>query len=61
MSSTSQETSSTPNLKLIVDTLAKYAKITGIDLSKNSFAATLKQSNSPETFFQLLESRENAF
>jgi hypothetical protein len=61
MSSTEQATSSTSNVQLIVDALADYARITGIDLSKNSFAATLKQSNSPEAIFQLLEGRVKAF
>jgi hypothetical protein len=46
---------------VIVDALADYAKITGIDLSKNSFAAALKQPNSPEAILQLLEGREKAF
>ena len=52
---------STSNVQLIVDALANYAKITGIDLSKNLFAATLRQSNSPEAIFQLLEGRMQAF
>jgi hypothetical protein len=41
--------------------LADYAKITGIDLSKNPFAAVLEQSNSPEAILQLLQGREKAF
>jgi hypothetical protein len=61
MSSTGQATSSTSNIHLITDALADYAKITGIDLSKNTFAATLEQSNSPETILQLLQGREKAF
>src|SRR5260370_39779774 len=61
MSSTEQATSSTSNFQLIIDALADYAKITGIDLSKNPFAAVLEQSNSPEAVLQLLQGREKAF
>jgi fungal STAND N-terminal Goodbye domain len=61
VSSTEQATSSTSNIQLIIDALADYTKITGIDLSKNSFATTPEQSNSPETILQLLEGREKAF
>ena len=61
MSSTGQAISSTPNVLLIIDALADYAKITGIDLSKNSFAVTLRQSSSPEASLQILEGRETAF
>ena len=53
--------SSTSNVQLIVDALADYAKITGIDLSKSPFASTLEQSNSPEAVLALLEGREKAF
>ena len=61
MSSTGQTTSSASNIQLIVDALADYAKITGIDLSKNPFAAALEQSSSPETILELLREREKAF
>src|ERR1700761_2899296 len=61
MSSTGQATSSTSNFQLITDALADYAKITGIDLSQNPFAAVLEQSNSPEAILQLFQARENAF
>jgi hypothetical protein len=61
MSSTGQ-TTSTSNTQLIIDAaLADYTKITGVDLSKNPFAAILKQSNSPEEILQLLQGREHAF
>jgi hypothetical protein len=46
---------------LVIDALADYAKITGIDLSKSSFVSTLEQSNSPEAIIKLLEGREKAF
>ena len=61
MSSTGQTTSSASNIQLIVDALADYAKITGIDLAKNPFAAALEQSSSPETILELLREREKAF
>ena len=61
MSSTGQATSSTSNVQLIVDALADYAKITGIDLSKDPFAAAIEQSTSPEAILQLLQGREKAF
>jgi soluble cytochrome b562 len=61
MSSTGQVTSSASNIQLIIDALADYAKITGIDLSKDSFAATLEQSNSIEAILQQLHEREKAF
>ena len=64
MSSTVQATSSTPptsNIQLITDALADYAKITGIDLSNNPFAAALERANSPNTILELLQEREKAF
>lgn len=61
MSSTGQETSSTSNIQLIIDALADYADVTGIDLSTSSFATLIEQSNSPEAILQLLQGRENAF
>jgi hypothetical protein len=41
--------------------LADYAKITGIDLSKSSFATMLEQSNSSEAILVLLQERQKAF
>jgi hypothetical protein len=62
MSSTEQATSSsTSNSQLIIDALADYTNITGIDLSKNPFAAELELSNSPQGILQLLQEREKAF
>ena len=63
MSSTRQATSSTQadNVQLIIDALADYTKETGIDLSKNPFAAKFEQSSSPEAILQLLQEREKAF
>jgi hypothetical protein len=54
-------TSSTSNTRLIADAFEKYAKITGKDLSKNTFAAALEQSDSPEAILELLHEREKAF
>lgn len=59
--STEQETFFDFNVQLIVDALAEYKEITGIDLSKNSFATAPEQSDSPESILQLLEEREKAF
>jgi hypothetical protein len=61
MSSTGQATSPFENVKLIINALADYAKETGVDLSKNSFAAKLEQSRSPEDILQVLEGQERAF
>jgi hypothetical protein len=64
MSSTGQATSSTSptfNIQLIANALADYTKITGVDLSKNPFAAAIEQSNSPEAILELLHEREKAF
>ena len=59
--STGQPTSSASNIQVIVDALADYAEITGIDLSESAFASTPEQSNSLEAVFQLLQRREKAF
>jgi hypothetical protein len=54
-------TSSTSNIQLITDALVDYAKTTGIDLSKNPFAAAIERANSPEAILELLQEREKAF
>ena len=62
MSSTGQPTSSSLNLQLIInDALADYAKISGIDIANNPFAAALEQLNSLEAILQLLQGREKDF
>jgi hypothetical protein len=61
MSSTAQATSSTSNFQLIINALADYTKITGIDLSKNPFTTALRHSSSPEAILELLQGREKAF
>jgi hypothetical protein len=61
MLSNRQATSSAENVQLIINALADYTKETGIDLSKNPFAATLEQLRSPDAILQLLEEREKAF
>jgi hypothetical protein len=64
MSSTVQaisSTSSNSNIQLITDALVDYANITGIDLSKNPFAAAIEQANSPGAILELLQEREKAF
>jgi hypothetical protein len=61
MSSTGQIASSTTTFQSIVDALADYTKVTGIDLSKNSFAASVEHFDSPEAVLELLQEREKAF
>jgi hypothetical protein len=61
MSLTGQASPSTDNIQLIISALADYAKETGIDLSKNPFAAKFEQLRSPDAILQLLEEREKAF
>ena len=61
MSSTGQATSSTENVKLIINALADYARETGIDLTKNLFAVKLEQSRSSDDILQLLQEWERAF
>ena len=61
MSSSGQATSSTSTIQSIIDALADYTKVTGIDLSKNPFAAAIERSNSPEAILELLQEREKSF
>jgi hypothetical protein len=61
MSSTAQATSSTSAIQTIIDALADYTKVTGIDLSKNPFAAAIERSDSPEAILELLQEREKTF
>lgn len=61
MSSTVQSTSSPYNVQLIIYALADYARVTGIDLSKNPFAIAPEQSTSTQTILELLQEREKAF
>jgi hypothetical protein len=58
---TTSSTSSTSNIQLITDALVDYAKITGIDLSKNPFAAAIQGANSPGAILELLQGQERAF
>jgi hypothetical protein len=57
----SSTTSSTSTIQSIIDALANYTKVTGIDLSKNPFAAAIERSNSPEAILELLQEREKTF
>jgi hypothetical protein len=61
MSSTRQATSSTERLQSIIDALANYKKVTGIEISTSSFVAVFEQSNSPEDILRLLQGRLEAF
>jgi hypothetical protein len=58
MSSTGKATFSPPNVQLIIDALADYAKLTGIDLTKSPFSATIERRNSPEEILELFQERE---
>ena len=51
----------TANFQLLINALADYAKLTGIDLTNNPFAEKIKHLNSPEAIFELLQEREKAF
>jgi hypothetical protein len=59
MSSTGQVTSNFQST--VVEALADYAKLTGIDLTNNPFAEKIELSTSPETILELLHEREKAF
>jgi hypothetical protein len=64
MSSTVQatsSTSSTSNIRLITDALVDYTNTTGIDLSKNPFAAAIERADSPAAILELLQEREKEF
>jgi fungal STAND N-terminal Goodbye domain len=62
MSSAGQATSSTSTtIQSIIDALADYTNVTGIDLSKNPFAATIEHLTSPEAVLELLQEREKEF
>ena len=49
------------NFQLIIDALADYANLTGINLSDNPFSEKLQASSSPSDILGLLEGREKAF
>ena len=61
MSSIRQASSSSSNFQLIINALADYAKLTGIDLTKSPSAEKIERSNSPEAILELLQEREKAF
>ena len=61
MSSTVRATSSASNIQLFTGALVDYEKITGIDLSKDPFAAAIESANSPGAILELLQEREKAF
>src|SRR6267154_1755605 len=61
-STTAFSNSSTSNIQLIItDALIDYAKTTGIDLSKNPFAAVIERETSPGAILELLQVRERTF
>ena len=64
MSSIGQETLASSNsttIRSIVDALADYTNVTGIDLSDIPFAAAIEHLTSPEDVLELLQEREKAF
>jgi fungal STAND N-terminal Goodbye domain len=46
---------------LITDALVDYTNTTGIDLSRNPFAAAIERENSPAAILDLLQEREKEF
>lgn len=52
---------SSSNFRLILDALNEYAKVTGIDLTKNSFSTTLQSCHSPDDILQLIRDKAKAF
>jgi hypothetical protein len=61
MSSTEPATPSTYTIQSIIDALADYTKVTGVDLSNNPFAAAIEHLTSHEAVLELLQEREKAF
>ena len=61
MSQAASSTFPTSCIQLITDAFVDYAKITGVDLSKNPFAATIERADSPGAILELLREREKAF
>jgi len=49
------------SFQFIIDALADYAILTGINLSKNPFSEKLQVSSSPDDILGLLQEREKAF
>jgi hypothetical protein len=49
------------NFKLIIDALADYTNLTGINLSENPFSEKLQASSAPGDILGLLQEREKAF
>lgn len=61
MLSTGQATSSTSNFQLIVNALADYTRVTGIEISTSPFATVFETTDSPEDILKLLQGRAKAF
>jgi hypothetical protein len=57
----SMTTTSTSSFRLILDALDDYTKQTGIDLTKNPFAESLQNCDSPDSILKLLQDRTQAF
>ena len=61
MSSTGQAISSPSTIQSIINALADYKKITGVDLSESPSAVAIERLDSPEAILKLLQEREKAF
>ena len=61
MSLIGQTTSFPSTVQSIIDALADYTKVTGVDLSKSPFAVVIEHLDSPEAILKLLQEREKAF
>jgi uncharacterized protein YqgV (UPF0045/DUF77 family) len=61
MSLIGQASSSPFTIQSIIDAVADYTKVTGIDLSNNPFATAIEHFNSPEAVLELLQERAKAF
>ena len=49
------------NFQLVINALADYTNLTGVDLSNNPFAENLQRCNTPDAILDLLQEREKAF
>jgi fungal STAND N-terminal Goodbye domain len=59
--SSSEQATSNPIFQLVINALADYANLTGIDLANNPFMEKIELSTSPEAILELLQEREKAF
>jgi hypothetical protein len=60
MSLAGQATSTPSTMQSIIDALAEYTQVNGIDLSKSPFVAAIEHSNYPEAILELPQEQEKA-